>query len=61
MPTNNIPNGKQTCAICKKEKRYSEFYASNSEIYSLTRRVPACKSCMLEKSLDNNGDVDLTS
>ena len=59
MPTDKTPSGKQVCASCKKEKRYVDFYASSSEIFSLTGRVPICKKCMLEKCMGDDGEINL--
>lgn len=59
MPTNKDPKGKQICVTCKENLPFSNFYSSKSELFSLTGKVPMCKKCMYEKSLDINGDVDL--
>ena len=59
MPTNNNQSGKQTCVTCKKEKRFTEYYSSSSDIFSLTGKVPMCKDCMYSESLGNNGELEL--
>ena len=59
MPTNKNQSGKQVCVTCKKEKRFTEFYSSDSEIFSLTGKVPMCKNCMYSESLDSNGELNL--
>ena len=59
MPINKNQSGKQVCVTCKKEKRFTEFYSSDSEIFSLTGKVPMCKDCMYSESLDTNGELNL--
>lgn len=59
LPTNKNQSGKQVCVTCKKEKRFTEFYSSDSEIFSLTGKVPMCKDCMYTESLDANGELNL--
>jgi len=59
LPTDKTPSGKQVCASCKKEKNYKDFYASSSEVFSLTGRVPICKKCMLNKCMGNDDEINL--
>jgi hypothetical protein len=56
---NKPPKGKQTCTACGKEKNLVDFYASNSQMFSSSGRVPICKSCIKDKSLDDNGAINL--
>lgn len=59
MSVNKNQSGKQICVTCRKEKRFTEFYSSNSEIFSLTKKVPMCKDCMYEESLGTDEDLNL--
>jgi hypothetical protein len=52
------PVGKQKCTACENEKKLGDFYASSSTLFS-SGRVPICKSCIKEKSLDTSGEVNL--
>jgi hypothetical protein len=56
---NKPPKGKQKCTACGNEKNLSDFYASSSQLFLSTGRVPICKDCIKTNSIDDNGEVKL--
>lgn len=57
----NIKNElKKRCNVCGKMRSPNSFYASKSE-YHADGRLPICKKCFLEKSInDEQTDIDLS-
>lgn len=39
---------RQTCTYCGTNKRVSDFYKSNSIIYSYNKKLPICKNCIID-------------
>lgn len=54
----NDQKGEKKCTCCHKEKKVTDFYISNSPLYSLDKRVPVCKECCKTSSLNKDGTID---
>lgn len=54
----NKQKGQKICPCCHEEKKITDFYISKSPLYSLDGRVPLCKNCMINSSLNDNGTVN---
>lgn len=54
----NKQKGKKICANCKKEKKITDFYISKSPLFSLDERVPFCKECVINSSLNEDGTIN---
>jgi len=48
-----------TCLTCGETKKETDFYVSSSVFHAGTGRVPYCKSCLKNMSVDKNGNVDV--
>lgn len=57
VPANN-QKGKKFCSCCHNEKKLTDFYISKSPLFSIDERVPVCKSCVIDSSLNEDGTVD---
>ena len=65
MPTNksdkvpaNKQKGKKKCTCCTKEKSLTSFYISKSPLFSIDERVPICKVCIMDSSLNKDGTIN---
>ena len=54
----NKQKGKKKCTRCHEEKRLTDFYSSNSPLFSVDKRVPLCKKCIQELCLNYDGEID---
>lgn len=55
----NKQKGSKKCTACKKEKPLSSgFYLSKSPLFSLDERVPICKTCVINNSLNEDGTIN---
>lgn len=54
----NQQRGKKLCTCCHKPKKMTDFYISESPMYSLDNRVPVCKNCCKTSALNNDGTVN---
>ena len=54
----NKQKGKKKCTRCHEEKRLTDFYSSNSPLFSVDKRVPLCKKCIQELCLNDDGEID---
>ena len=54
----NKQKGKKKCTRCHEEKKLTDFYSSNSPLFSVDKRVPLCKKCIQELCLNNEGEID---
>lgn len=65
LPNKNKPKTKKplvssiTCLTCAETKKPSEFYTSASVFHAGTGRVPYCKVCLKNMSVDGNGNIDI--
>lgn len=42
------PTPRKLCTVCRKDKPLNNFYVTNSQLYSLDRRMPICKDCLMD-------------
>ena len=54
----NKQKGSKKCTRCHEEKKLTDFYSSNSPLFSIDKRVPLCKKCIQELCLNNEGEID---
>lgn len=55
----NSQKGSKTCTCCHQEKSLVKgFYVSYSPLYSIDKRVPICKECVINNSLNDNGTIN---
>ena len=54
----NKQKGKKKCTRCHEEKKLTDFYSSNSPLFSIDKRVPLCKKCIQELCLNDDGEID---
>lgn len=54
----NKQNGSKKCTRCHEEKKLTDFYSSNSPLFSIDKRVPLCKKCIQELCLNDDGEID---
>lgn len=54
----NKQKGKKKCTRCHEEKKLTDFYSSNSPLFSVDKRVPLCKKCIQELCLNDDGEID---
>lgn len=54
----NKQKGNKKCAYCKKEKKLVDFYISKSPLFSIDERVPVCKECVINNSLNEDGTIN---
>lgn len=48
----NKQKGKKQCTCCHDEKKLTDFYISRSPLFSIDERVPVCKTCVIDSSLN---------
>ena len=57
--TGNEPANKQKCEkvcnFCHEKKKLTDFYISKSPLFSVDERVPICKDCVINESLNEDG------
>lgn len=54
----NKQKGEKICPCCHQKKKVTDFYISKSPLYSLDGRVPLCKECMINNSLNEDGTIN---
>lgn len=54
----NKQKGKKQCTCCSKEKNLTQFYISKSPLFSIDERVPICKVCIMNSSLNKDGTIN---
>ena len=54
----NKQKGSKKCTRCHEEKKLTDFYSSNSPLFSIDKRVPLCKKCIQELCLNDDGEID---
>lgn len=54
----NKQKGKKQCTCCHEEKKLTDFYISKSPLFSIDERVPVCKTCIINCSLNEDGSVN---
>ena len=55
----NKQKGKKKCTRCHEEKKLTDFYSSNSPLFSIDKRVPLCKKCIQELCVNSEtGEID---
>lgn len=54
----NKQKGSKKCTRCHEEKKLTDFYSSNSPLFSVDKRVPLCKKCIQELCLNDDGEID---
>ena len=55
----NKQKGSKKCTRCHEEKKLTDFYSSNSPLFSIDKRVPLCKKCIQELCVNaETGEID---
>ena len=55
----NKQKGSKKCTRCHEEKKMTDFYSSNSPLFSIDKRVPLCKKCIQELCVNaETGEID---
>lgn len=55
----NSQKGMKTCTCCHEKKSLARgFYISYSPLYSIDKRVPVCKDCVINNSLNDDGSIN---
>lgn len=54
----NDQKGTKICSCCKKEKKYVDFYVSNSPLFAIDKRVPICKKCVQKLCLNDDKTIN---
>ena len=55
----NKQKGSKKCTRCHEEKKMTDFYSSNSPLFSIDKRVPLCKKCIQELCVNSEtGEID---
>lgn len=54
----NKQKGEKVCPCCHTKKKLTDYYISKSPLYSLDSRVPLCKECMINNSLNDDGTIN---
>ena len=54
----NEQKGEKICNFCHEKKKLTNFYISKSPLYSVDERVPVCKECMINTSLNEDGTIN---
>ena len=55
----NKQKGSKKCTRCHEEKKMTDFYSSNSPLFSIDKRVPLCKKCIQELCINSEtGEID---
>lgn len=50
---------KKKCTACHEELKLTDFYISKSPLFSLDQRVPICKKCVINNSVNKEtGEID---
>lgn len=57
MPANQ-QKGSKLCSCCGENKKLTEYYLSYNPMYSVDQRVPICKACCKERSLNSDGTIN---
>ena len=55
----NKQQGEKKCNYCHENKKVTDFYLSKNPIHSADGRVPICKDCVLEQSLNEDGTINI--
>ena len=54
----NKQKGEKICNFCHVKKKMTDFYISKSPLYSVDGRVPICKECVINASLNEDGTIN---
>lgn len=54
----NDQKGKKQCTACHEEKKLTNYYISKSPLFSIDQRVPVCKECVINSSLNDDGTIN---
>ena len=54
----NKQKGTKTCNYCHNPKKMTDFYISKSPLFSADERVPICKECVANESLNDDGTIN---
>lgn len=54
----NQQKGTKKCNYCHIEKKLTDFYISKSPLFSVDERVPVCKECVINESLNEDGAIN---
>lgn len=54
----NQQKGKKVCNFCHKTKNLIDYYISKNPLYSVDKRVPICKECIANASLNEDGSIN---
>lgn len=54
----NQQKGEKECSFCHNHKKLTEFYISKNPLFSVDGRVPVCKDCVINKSLNEDGTIN---
>ena len=54
----NKQKGEKICNFCHVKKKMTDFYISKSPLYSVDGRVPICKECVINVSLNEDGTIN---
>ena len=54
----NKQKGEKVCNFCHKKKKLTDFYISKSPLFSVDGRVPVCKDCVINESLNEDGTIN---
>lgn len=54
----NQQKGTKKCNYCHENKKLTDFYISKNPLFSADERVPVCKKCVINESLDEDGTID---
>lgn len=54
----NQQKGSKVCTCCSKNKKLTDYYLSYNPLYAVDQRVPICKDCCKERSLNSDGTIN---
>lgn len=54
----NKQKGEKQCSFCHTKKKLTDFYISKSPLFSVDERVPVCKDCLINESLNEDGTIN---
>lgn len=54
----NQQKGNKVCSCCSENKKLTEYYMSYNPLYAVDQRVPICKSCCKQYSLNQDGTIN---
>lgn len=54
----NKQKGTKECSFCHNKKKLTDFYISKSPLFSVDERVPVCKDCVINESLNEDGTIN---